>query len=111
MFDLILPVLKLIGGLFGVISNVETAKIQAEAQVETASIEGMSAVERTWWFVAALLVCFALPYVIYDGKAVLWDNVVLGGHGYTPPLHGSLDTINWIIVSGLFLHSLTGIKR
>ena len=113
MFDLILPVLKLIGGLFGVISNVETAKIQANAEVETAAIQGTAAVEQKWWFVAVLLPAFAFPYVIYDGKAVLWDNVIMGGHGYTPPLHGSLDTINWIIVAGIFMYGgITGlIKR
>lgn len=50
---------------------------------------------------------FAVPYAIYDAKAVLWDNVVMQGRGYTPALHGSLDTINWIIVTGLFMYGFT----
>lgn len=85
-------------------SATGVAKIQATAEVETAAIQGTAQVETKWWFVSALLPIFALPYAIYDAKAVLWDNIIMQGHGYTPPLHGSLDTINWIIVTGLFMY-------
>lgn len=104
MWALLSTILGLFDKIFGYVSSVETTKIQAQAQVETAAIQGMSAVEVKWPFVAMLLVLFALPVGIYDAKAILWDNVIMNGTTATPALKGSLANLNWIIPTGLFLH-------
>ena len=104
LLALLLPLLKLVDGIFGYVSNVEITKLQTTAQVEVAGIQGMSAVEKQWWFVSLLLPAFAIPYAIYYGKIVFWDNVWMNGHASTPPLHGSADTVGWIVVTGLFMY-------
>lgn len=78
--------------------------MNAQAEEETAAIQGMSAVEVKWPFVAMLLVLFALPVGIYDAKCILWDNIIMHGTVSTPALKGSLANLNWIIPTGLFLH-------
>lgn len=108
MLALIMPFLSaLLGGLdkiFGYVADVETTKLTTEAATEQVQINAVASVEKKWWFVALLLPMFAIPYGIYDAKCVVWDNVIMGGHSSTPALHGSLDTINWIIVTGLFMY-------
>jgi hypothetical protein len=106
LLALLLPLLKLLDGIFGYVSNVETTKLQTATQVEVASISGIASVERRWWFVSALIPAFAIPYALYYGKVVAWDNVWMNGHSSTPALHGSADTVGWIIVTGLFLHAM-----
>jgi hypothetical protein len=107
MIPILTTVLSLLDKVFGYVSNVETTQLTTQAAVEEASIAATAQVETKWWFVAALIPIFALPYAIYDGKAVLWDNIIMQGHSSTPALHGSLDTLNWVIVTGLFLHAIT----
>ncbi len=98
------PVVGLLDKIFGYVSNVETTRLTTEAAVQEATITGTAAVEQRWWFVAALIPAFSIPYVAYYGKIVLWDNVLMGGEASTPALHGSADTVGWIVVTGIFLH-------
>lgn len=107
-------ILKLISGIFVSLSNEKIATINAEATVQTASIQGMAAVETKWDFAAMMIPCFAVPYAIYTCKAVAWDNVIapiLGRADITAPLTGDLQTVFLIVVSGIFLHAWIGLSK
>lgn len=104
LLSLLSPLLSLLDKVFGYVSNVETTKLQTAAQVDVESIKETGQVETKWWFVAALIPAFALPYAAYYGKIVFWDNVWMNGLSSTPALHGSADTVGWIVVTGIFLH-------
>jgi hypothetical protein len=110
MFTIISTVLSAIGKIFGLVSNVETAKITADAEVDVASTQAMASVENRWWFVSAMIVLFAMPFAVYDCKAVLWDNIIAPAfhiQASTPPLKSTLDYIHRIVVVGIFLHAVT----
>lgn len=107
MLSLILSLLKVVGGIFGNFTSEETAVVQANASVETAAIVGTASVERQWWFVSAAVAAFAMIFIPYDFKAVVWDNVVMNGTTSTPALHGDLEWVHLTVVGGLFLRSFT----
>ena len=114
MLALILSLLKPLGDIFSsffsAFFSTETAKVQAGAAVETESIKATAAVETKWWFVAALIPLFAIPYVIYVWKAIAWDKVIgpwFGYHNRTDLINGPLGWVFTTIVVGLFLHSLS----
>lgn len=106
ILSLISPILKIFTSIFGDISNTKIAEVQADTTVRTTEINAVASVERTWWFVALALFLFALIFVIYDAKAVLWDNIIMGGTTSTPELRGNLGLIHLTVVGGLFMHSL-----
>lgn len=52
---------------------------------------------------------FALPFVIYNAKLVLWDKVL--GWGATDPLSADLVQLQWIVIGGYFFVSTARIIR
>lgn len=50
---------------------------------------------------------FALPFVIYNAKLLIWDKVL--GFGITDGLSPELTQLMWIVVGGYFLD--TTVKR
>lgn len=109
LLPLLSPLLRLLDNLFGYVADTEKTKLTTQAQVDTATIQGESAVEQRWWFVALPVGVLGMVYALYYGKVVLVDNVIMNGTWSTPALHGSADIVGWIVVSGLFLHS--GLNR
>lgn len=57
-------------------------------------------------FLMFLVGGFALPWMIYQGKIVLWDNIMcmwfLGTWGYTPPIEGTVGQWAGVIIAGIF---------
>jgi hypothetical protein len=57
-------------------------------------------------FLMALVGGFAFPWMIYQGKVVLWDNILciwfLGEYGFTPPIGGTVGAWAGIIIAGIF---------
>lgn len=47
---------------------------------------------------------FALPFVMYNIKLVVWDK--MAGLGATDPLSPELASIEMVVLSGYFLHSI-----
>jgi hypothetical protein len=49
---------------------------------------------------------FAVPWIIYEWKVVVWDNIVckwvMGVYGFTPPIEGTVGTWAGIILAGIF---------
>ena len=116
--------LGMLGGLLGLIPGLGTivqgvagayfdqkvriyqAKTGATRDVAVAAIQAAEAVQTRWWFVAALIPAWALPFVIYDWKAVVWDNIVMGGEASTPALVGTLNWVHITIVASIFAHGI-----
>jgi len=113
MLSLISAALGFIGKIFGIVSNTEIAKVNADAAVDTASIVGTAAVEQRWWFVSAMIPMFALPMAIYTAKIVLIDKIIApiyhwkGAWATTQPLTGTVGVVYTTVVIGLFLHAIS----
>lgn len=58
---------------------------------------------------ALIRLAFALPFVVYIGKLVLWDKVL--GLGSTDPLSPMLENVMWTVVGFFFLHWTVGAIR
>lgn len=82
------------------------AKTGTSRDVAVAAIQAMASVQDRWWFVAALVPAFALPFVIWTWKAVVWDKIVMAGATSTDPLTGTLGWAYTIIVSSIFVHGM-----
>lgn len=108
VWTLLASVLGIFDKIFGYVADTKKAQIAADAQLETASIQGMSAVEQKWSFVAMLLPLYACAFLPWLWKAAAWDKVigpVFGFESSTDPLTGALAWGFNIVLSGLFLHT------
>jgi hypothetical protein len=62
------------------------------------------------WINAAIRAAFALPFVVYNGKLVLWDKVL--GLGSTDGLSAELFQIEMACIGFYFLYDITArLKR
>lgn len=98
---------KLIGPIVDKYFQTKQVQITAEADVSKTSIEGISAVEQKWGFVAAMIPIFAMPYALYTWKAIVWDKVVgsiFNFHDTTDPISGPLGWGYTIILPAIFMH-------
>ncbi len=59
------------------------------------------------WINASIRAGFALPFVIYNAKLVLWDKVF--AFGSTDPLSAELLQVEMICIGFYFLHSAVSI--
>jgi hypothetical protein len=87
--------------------NVEVAKqlvtgIVAEGQVR---VEFLRAVSQSK-FLMFLVGGFASPWIIYEWKCVVWDNIlckfIYSVYGFTPPIEGTVGTWAGVIIAGIF---------
>lgn len=106
MFTVVFSIFKLLGNVFSGYFTEKVALVQAEAGVETAAINATASVETRWWFVAAMIPVFALPYAIWEWKAIVWDKVIEHGLTRTDPLSGPLAWGFPVVLGGLFMHWL-----
>lgn len=49
-----------------------------------------------------LLFGWSLPWIIYEWKVVVWDNVWMGGLSSTPEIKGLVATFAGVILGGIF---------
>lgn len=87
--------------------NVDVAKqlvtgIVAEGGVRVQFLQAVAQSKFLMWIVGG----FAGPWIIYEWKVVVWDNIVckwvLGVYGFTPPIEGTVGTWAGIILTGIF---------
>lgn len=49
---------------------------------------------------------FAIPWIIYEWKVVVWDNIVchwiFGVYGFTPAIEGTVGAWAGVIIAGIF---------
>jgi hypothetical protein len=127
-----MAILALIPGLSTLVSSITTAYFNAKVQLVRARIGGDEKV-ATQLVVAAvaaehentsklsimasnkfltfMLIGFALPWIGYEWKVVLWDNVfapiMLGHEGFTAAIGGSVGDWATTIIGFLFGSSTT----
>jgi hypothetical protein len=109
LLSLLSLLLSLLDKVFGYATTVDTTKLQTQAQVDVESTQEMGQVETKWWFVAATIPLFSLPFIVYTWKAVAWDKVIGPIFGYasvTDPINGTLGWVFTTVVIGLFLHAM-----
>lgn len=76
--------------------------VVAEGQVR---VEFLRAVSQSK-FLMCLVGGFAVPWVAYEWKVVIWDNIVCpylyGQTGFTPPIKGLVADWAGVIIGGIF---------
>lgn len=87
--------------------DVEVAKqlvtgIVTEGQTR---VEFLKAVSQSK-FLMAIVGGFAFPWIVYEWKVVLWDNMahfwIYGVYGFTPEIKGLVATWAGLILGGIF---------
>lgn len=127
MLTAILAFFQAIPAIMGGINNFTTKYYDAKVQITTARIggdvnvakqlvtgvvtEGQTRVEflkavSQSKFLMLLVGGFALPWMAYEWKVVLWDNVLCfhfyGVYGFTPPVKGVVADWAGLIIGGIF---------
>lgn len=113
----------LLGGVNNFVSKYYDAKVQITAariggdkevakQLVTGVVaEGQTRVEflkavSQSKFLMFLVGGFALPWIIYEWKVVVWDNfacfLIYGVYGFTPPIKGVVGEWAGLIIGGIF---------
>lgn len=76
--------------------------IVAEGQTRVEFLKVVASSPFLMWVVGL----FAGPWIIYEWKVVVWDNIlhftIYGKHGFTPPIEGTVGTWAGIILTGIF---------
>jgi hypothetical protein len=90
-----------IGGDVNVAKQLVTG-IVAEGQVRVAFLSTVSQSKFLMWLVGG----FAAPWIVYEWKVVIWDNIVCkwlyGVYGFTPEITGIVGTWAGVILAGIF---------
>jgi len=123
----IIAFIQAIPAIFGGINNfvskyydakvqITTARIGGDKEVAKALVSGVVAEGQTRFeflrvvsqskFLMALVGSFALPWIAYEWKVVLWDNMlcfwISGVYGFTPPIKGNVGEWAGVIIGGIF---------
>jgi hypothetical protein len=90
-----------IGGDVAIAKTMVTG-IVAEGQVRVSFLQTVSQSK----FLMVLVGGFAGPWIVYEWKTVVWDNIVCkwlyGVYGYTPPIEGLVASWAGVIIGGIF---------
>lgn len=102
------------GGLSGIASELRGAyqdKLNAtndadriNAEVKIALAEKRLAAMQSGWIAPYIRAAWALPFVLYNAKLVIWDKVL--GLGVTDSLSPELYYVQMVIIGFYFLTSL-----
>jgi hypothetical protein len=120
---MLMAILGLIPGLSSLATAITTAYFNSKVQITTAKIGGDTAVAKAMmiaaaqteasnvdrlkvigssWVLSFLVVGFALPWILYEWRVVVYDNVWMVGATSTPAIGG--DVAGWAttIIACLF---------
>lgn len=90
-----------IGGDVNVAKQLVTG-IVAEGQVRVSFLQTVSQSK----FLMFLVGGFATPWIVYEWKVVVWDNIICkwmyDAYGFTPPIEGTVGTWAGVIIAGIF---------
>ena len=84
-----------------------TTKLNCTRDEAVALMQMQAQIQTKWWFVAIVPPLFAVPYIAYTWKGVLWDNVIMNGAASTPALHDTLATVYLMVVAYYFGRALS----
>jgi len=96
--------------------KITTARIGGDVDVAKQMVTGVVAEGQTRVeflrvvsqskFLMFLVGGFAFPWMVYQGKVVLWDKIMckwfLGVYGFTPPVEGTVGEWAGVIIAGIF---------
>lgn len=96
--------------------KITTARIGGDVEVAKQLVAGVVAEGQTRVeflrvvsqskFLMFLVGGFAVPWMVYQGKVVLWDNIlcfaIYGSYGFTPTITGIVGTWAGVIIAGIF---------
>lgn len=80
-------------------TELAVKEIEAEISARQAAKEVIIAEQGRWW-TALPRPAFALAFVIYVWKVIVWDKVL--GWGTTDPLSGVMNEWAWIVLTAYF---------
>jgi hypothetical protein len=79
--------------------TVASAMVNAAAVSEATRVKGLQVIAGSW-ILSFLTLGFALPFMVYEAKVVVWDTVL--GWGVTNPVHGAVIDWGSTIIACLF---------
>lgn len=90
-----------IGGDVNVAKQLVTGVVaEGQTRVEFLKVVAQSP------FLMAIVGAFAFPWIVYEWKVVLWDNVlcfaIYGVYGFTPAIKGTVGDWAGLIIGGIF---------
>lgn len=92
----------------GVTKEVAIEAIRAEVENNRTKVGWLNAVASSR-FLQFIVGGFALPWIVYGNKVIMWDNIVhkffWDTYGFTPPIGGLVGTWAEIILGGIFVTS------
>jgi hypothetical protein len=75
--------------------------VRAAATSEVTSVQRLQVIGGSW-VLSFLVVGFALPWIAYEWRCVVWDNVINNGATSTPAIGGQLADWAKTIIACLF---------
>jgi hypothetical protein len=120
---MLMAILAMIPGLSTLITSITSAYFNSKVQITTAKIGGDTAVARQMivsqadiertrvdglrvigasWVLSFLVVGFSLPWILYEWRVVVYDNVWMVGATSTPAIGGDVATWATTIIACLF---------
>jgi len=92
----------------GVTKDVAINAINAEVENNRTKVGFLNAVANSR-FLQFIVGGFALPWIVYGNKVIIWDNIIhkffWGTYGFTPPIGGMVGNWAEIILGGIFVTS------
>lgn len=79
--------------------TVATALVTAAAKAEETRVAGLKVISGSW-VLSFLILGFSLPWIAYEWKVVVWDNILQWGS--TPAIHGDVGAWATTIIACLF---------
>lgn len=95
---------KLLASKFDKDVKMYAAKTGVAKEVAVEAIRANAQVQTKWWFVALVPVIWAVPFIAFDTKIVVWDKML--GWGVTDPLDPNMWYVHMTIVGGFFAHAI-----
>lgn len=81
--------------------TVGAAMVNASVVAEETRVKGLQVIGSSW-ILSFLVVGFAVPWIIYEWRVVVWDNVWMVGATSTPAIKGDVASWATTIIGCLF---------
>lgn len=90
-------------------ASTDQERIEREAQVK--SLQAQADALKTDGVAPYVRLLFAVPIILWQWKAVVWDKLIMQGAGSTDPLGGTLEYIAMMVIGFYFVHWTVGAFR
>lgn len=86
--------------------NAKNDHERIEAEKLIATLEAQQAIliaEQGSWMTRSIRPMFALPFIIFNFKVIVWDKVIMGGATKTDPLSAEMFELQMIVFGAYFI--------